>query len=234
MLKMSVVTIGGSFLQSAGWKLLQDYVNSSTKVGIYTDDDTPFYEGLVDYDNHVNFLSSPLKINGKDINPFTGKAVLGNTNTARKNLVEADVNGLNYTSSSNITNAPVENGGFISVNKIILPTQNNVNYIVTGSEKQRAYFLNACQKAKNGLYLFTVHTLNQSFKNMNIISYTVARDEKSIQLFHVSLSLAEVVNKPSSNDLDYATAFSGEGEEVGNLEGKDATSLEKQMAGKKQ
>lgn len=232
--RIGATDLVGSSLFASGWKVVSDYVNSNLKYGIFKKDGTPFYQGLVDYDNQVNFFNNPINLGGKDINPLTGEMVSGDKSGVNKILVEAGVVSGTYTPSSNITNAQVEEGLFISINKTIEPTPFTVTYVVTGTDKQRSYFLRACEKARKGLDLFTVYMGDQNFSNMNIVNYSPPRDVKSAQMFQVTIYLQEVMDSPSPVSLDYATAFSGEGDDIGWMSPEEATDLQKQWANKTQ
>lgn len=232
--RIGATDLVGSSLVASGWKLISDYVNSNLKYGIFNKDGTPFYQGLVDYDNQVNFFNNPITLGGVDINPLTGKMISGDKSGVNKIIVEAGVVSGTYTPSSNITNAQVEEGAFISINKVIMPTPFTITYVVTGTDKQRDYFLRACKKARKGLDLFTVYMGEQNFSNMNIVNYTPPRDEKNAQMFRVTINLQEIIDTPSPLSLDDATAFSGEGQDIGWMSQEEASDLQKQWANKTQ
>lgn len=238
---INVGTLGISFFQSAGWKLIEDYVNQKDKYGLYTKDGNPFYEGLIEYDNHVNFLNNPLnnpfKINGKDINPLTGKVVLGNKNSARKNLVEAGVDSVTVNLNSEITNAPIENGGFVLVNKVNMPSEFNINYLVTGTEKQRKYMMDAALKAKKSKLLFYLYfgEVGVIAKTVNVTGVTINRTPQSAQLFNILIQVKEVRNMVKRSDpLENATAYHGSSQNIGDAQTQKASGLQKQIAKKQQ
>ncbi|CAI3941533.1 unnamed protein product [Commensalibacter communis] len=229
---IGLVDVAGSHAMAQGWKLITDYVNKNSRFGIFTKDGNPFYEGLVDYDNSISFLNDEIKL-GDNVQ-WDGIVSFGDTSGVGKNLVECGIQSYNYTHSVNVSNAPVEDGSFISLNMTRNPFQGQVTYLSTGTEKQRAYFEKALNAAVYRETLFFLHSRQIEIENIKITSYTISQSaENSGQLLKYLVSFQEIQKTAIvTNALEDATPFSGTGQNVGQLQMQDATGSQQQAARK--
>lgn len=232
--KISFGNMALSQVQSAGWKLLTGAINKNSGYGIFTEKGDPFYIGLVDYDNKLGISSLfPSWGNFKPGSLFDG-ITLGSKTSKNKNLVDAGCEAFSYTINNQITTAPVEQGGFLSVNKVRTPITGQVTYVSTGTEKQRSYFERALQKASDSLQTFYLKTPVFKLKQVNITGYTVSQSsEAGGQIFKYLISFSEVVKTASIASASNATAYSGSSQNTGTLEPQNATGSQKQAAVKK-
>ncbi|EUK18822.1 phage baseplate protein [Commensalibacter papalotli (ex Servin-Garciduenas et al. 2014)] len=242
MASIGISTVAGSALQAKGWQLINDLVNRNTQVGLFNKDGNPFYIPV----NPVFIAVAPDNADTTNV-PNTGNAgvagkvydaLTGSMESFKKSLsvntqVEAGVVQLNYSNPTEITDAPLMAGQFMSYNKVVRPITANVNYVVTGTEKQRKYFEKALKKARASLQLFTLHTVELSIPYVNIIDFSITRGPESQQMYNASISVREVVQKANATSLGYATAGSGTSKDQGQLQTEKASGVQEQSAKKK-
>lgn len=236
-------TVINSQLQAKGWSLIKGLVNKNTKYGLFNKDGNPFYIPV----NPVYIAVNPYGASNTNVNPPESEDIAGKTYDAltgsmasfKKSLmpntsVEAGVIDLNYTFTSDITDAPLINGQFFSYNKTIRPVEATINYTTTGTEKQRKFFENALKKARLSFGLFTLHTGELSIPFVNIVGFSVHRDKKNVQMYNVSIQVREVMIKANDTALGKSTAFYGSGKDSGVLQVTKATGSQVQSAQKTQ
>ncbi|CAI3933222.1 unnamed protein product [Commensalibacter communis] len=243
MASIGMGTVVGAQLQAKGWDLINNLVNKNTKYGLFNKDGNPFYIPVkpvfmaVDPYNTAATNVNPSEstgIAGKAYDALTGSMASFEQSLMPNTSVEAGVIDLNYSSTSNITDAPLMNGQFLPYNKVINPTEATINYTTTGTEKQRKFFENALKKAKSSFALFTLHTGELSIPFVNIVGYSVHRDQKNVQMYNISIQVREVMFRANSASLGNATAFHGTSGESGQLQETAATGSQVQSAMKKQ
>ncbi len=231
---VSIGDLLSSQAQNYGYKYLKDYINKDAKFGIFTKDGKPFYEGIIPYDNKIRLFGNDVSIgDGKtehSIKIFGKDFKLGGNN-----LVEAGVFSINYTQAFFITNSPVENGGFISVNQVKNPLQGQVKYVTTGTVQQRKYFEKALMAAESSLTLFHLLTEEIDIPDVKIISHTVSRGaDTGRQLIEYLITVQEVRTKAQVTALQNATPYSGQSTDGGNIQPGTASGNQQQAAAKKQ
>lgn len=245
MASIGIGTVVGSKLQAKGWNLVQDLVNANTKYGIFTTDGEPFYlhpNGSTDSQSKPTVASTT--IGGKVIDAMTGALATFQKSLMPNTSVEAGVIDLNYSFTSDITNAPLMNGQFFSYNKVIRPIEASINYTTTGTEKQRKFFENALKKAQLSFGLFTLHTGELSIPYVNITGFSIHRDQRNIQMYNVSIQVREVKFQLTASSSSLAsvegsfemlgkpTAFNGSGTDSGVLQVTKASGSQVQSAQK--
>lgn len=99
---------------------------------------------------------------------------------------------------SQISNYPVEQGGFESYNKVQLPFEITLVYTKGGSVSDRANFLAAIDAAKASLALLTVLTPEKSYPNVNVKRSTLTRTAKNgVTLLTVNVYCQEIRSAPA-------------------------------------
>lgn len=228
-------TVINSQLQAKGWNLIDNLVNANTKYGIFTMDGDPFYlHPLGSKNSQTKTTTASTTLGGKVLDAMTGALASFEKTLMPNTSVEAGVIDLNYTFTSDITDAPLINGQFLSYNKVIRPVEATVNYTTTGTEKQRKFFENALKKARLSFGLFTLHTGELSIPFVNIVGYSVHRDQKNAQMYNISIQVREVMIKANDTALGKSTAFNGTSKESGQLQETSATGSQVQSAQKTQ
>lgn len=228
MASIGISTVAGSALQAKGWQLINDLVNRNTQVGLFNSEGNPFYIALTG-----QAQSATVDLGDKFFNALNGAMESFKKSFSVNTQVEAGVVQLNYSNPTEITDAPLMAGQFMSYNKVVRPITANVNYVVTGTEKQRKYFEKALRKARASLQLFTLHTVELSIPYVNIVDFSITRGPESQQMYNASISVREVVQKASATSLGYATAGSGTSKDQGQLQTEKASGVQVQSAKKK-
>ena len=124
----------------------------------------------------------------------------------------AQVSILNFAldSNSQVSDFPIEKGSFAQYNKVNRPNRISLTYAITGKEKDRMYFFNALNDAKNNNVLFDVCMPEFRFQAYTITDYSMSRSADSgAQMFIFDVSLTEVkevtaiyTKKPTANPAD--------------------------------
>jgi hypothetical protein len=97
-----------------------------------------------------------------------------------------------FKAPSEISDYPVENGGFASYNKVQLPFSGRVRYVTGGSLADRINFLNSVDAAKKSLDLYDLVTPEETYRNVNVTDYDYERRADNAGLLIVDLVCEEV------------------------------------------
>lgn len=211
-----------SHFENAGFKILTDFLNQDQKIGLFMQNGKPFFHCLDKENNKKNVY---LKYANYVLDVFNGTAT-NNTETYAgldNDVVRCGVQGFNYTASSTVSKAPLEVGGFSAYNKVLNPINGQITYIVTGTMDQRTYFHKAIDFAQKSLLEFTFYASEHFVQNVNIVDYTIARDQSNCQLFNCSITFQEIMEQAVYKN-GQQTAYNGDTENSGNLQPQSATS----------
>lgn len=83
----------------------------------------------------------------------------------------------NYKSEFDVTDAPTEQGGFASYNKVNNPYELVVRLTKSSSRRARAEFLETLESISRSLNLYKVVTDVRVYERLNIVRYEIRRDE---------------------------------------------------------
>lgn len=83
----------------------------------------------------------------------------------------------NYKSEFDVTDAPTEQGGFASYNKVNNPYELVVRLTKSSSRRARAEFLETLESISRSLDLYKVVTDVRVYERLNITRYEIRRDE---------------------------------------------------------
>lgn len=98
-----------------------------------------------------------------------------------------------FRSESQVSEFPVEAGGFASYNKVQKPSEPVVTFSFEGSVKERKDFLAAIDKASKSTDLYSVVTPEATYINHNITGYGYPRESNhGANLIIVRLTLREI------------------------------------------
>lgn len=101
--------------------------------------------------------------------------------------------GVCYSKETRVCDFPVERGGFASYNKVELPAEPAVTLALSGSEDDRATFLNAIDEACKSTALYSVVTPEVVYIDYTVESYDYERrNSKGATLLIVTLNLKEI------------------------------------------
>lgn len=216
MAKIGVGSVLGSYAQSAGWKALNQLINSNSRFGIFDEKGNAFYE------NGLN--RADIDLFNKKFTFFSGSA-----------LAESGVTALNYNKNYNVTTAPVEQGKTIPYNLVEQPRQGQVTYASTGTEKQRLWFENSLEKAQREIKLFNLHTAERVMPNIKITGYSVNRSSsQGTQLIQYQITFQEVLVTVNMAGLGDPVPFFGDSRDQGQLEVSKPSGSQQQAATKTQ
>lgn len=139
-------------------------------------------------------------------------------------LVSAHVEAIDITASYGISDAPIENGGFMSYNKVKVPRTIRVEVLCDGSagwlasqfsaisnitsmfsnalggtQTAKTSFMSALENALSGLGIYHVTTPEIIYPNMNIIDYRIRRAaDRGATMIMAEIDLQEVRLMPST------------------------------------
>lgn len=99
--------------------------------------------------------------------------------SSTKAIEVASVVAMDIAGSADVSDYPIEQGSFVSYNKVILPDVFQFRIAQDGQEASRTYFLDWLQRAKNGLDVFDVVCPEFVYPNATLIRYTIRRTAES-------------------------------------------------------
>lgn len=95
---------------------------------------------------------------------------------------------------NNVSEFPIQNGGFASYNKVILPMMQKVRLAKTGSSQDINIFITQIEKYANDLTLVNVVTDGYTFQNYTISSWDCSRtSQNGVHLVEVEIGLKQVI-----------------------------------------
>lgn len=226
MARIGVGTVLSSYAQSAGWKALNQLINSNSRFGIFDANGNAFYEKELSADELQGFAQY-----------FKVLSVDSST--------ESGVTALNYNKNYNVTTAPVENsknpegkkegGKTMAYNLVEQPRQGQITYVSTGTEKQRKFFEDALETAQSSTTLYELHTAERSMKHIKITGYSVNRSaSQGAQLVQYQITFQEILVVYNTVELSGATGTYNDAKSQGQTETKTPSGSQVQAASKKQ
>jgi hypothetical protein len=136
--------------------------------GLFTQNGGPLFPG---------FSATPI------INAITSGVGIANTSVGE----EA------YRREYRISTAPQEQGAFLSYNKVQMPFDGRVSYIVSGLPEARAFFLQQLETAAATLDLYSLMMPEFSYPSVNIIHHDFRRSaRRGLQMLEVDIWVEEV------------------------------------------
>lgn len=210
-----------SAAQSAGWKALNQMINSNSRFGIFDSQGNTFYEKGLSADELKGFAQY-FKVLSVD------------------SPTESGVTALNYNKNYNVTTAPVENrktnsGQTMPYNLVEQPRQGQITYVSTGTRKQRKIFEEALETAQKELVLYELHTAERTMKNIKITGYSVNRSSsQGTQLIQYQITFQQVFVVVNTLELSGATSTYNDSRSQGQLATSPLTGSQTQAASKTQ
>jgi hypothetical protein len=102
-------------------------------------------------------------------------------------------NSFEFKRETRVSDFPVEDGGFASYNKVVLPGEAVVRYCFSGSIADRTTFLGQLDVACQSVALYSVKTPEAIYNSYNITDYSIIRRADSgANLLIVELHLREI------------------------------------------
>jgi hypothetical protein len=99
--------------------------------------------------------------------------------SSTKAIEVASVVAMDISGSADVSDYQIEQGSFVSYNKVILPDVFQFRIAQDGQEASRTYFLDWLQRAKNDLDVFDVVCPEFVYPNATLIRYTIRRTAES-------------------------------------------------------
>jgi len=110
----------------------------------------------------------------------------------------------------NVSDYPVEQGGFQTYNKVRRPSQIRITLLKSGSEQVRNAFLLKAKSAAASLDLYTVITPTDSYDSMTIERYSYRRtSERGMQLLRVEFHMRRIVVSATPTAFTNTASVSG-------------------------
>lgn len=101
--------------------------------------------------------------------------------------------GIDYVNSQNISDYPIEKGGFTSYNKVQNPFTATIRISKGGSERERADFLLTLESILTSLDLYTIVTPEKVYKNVSIENIDYRRESTNgVSLIVAALRFVEI------------------------------------------
>ena len=98
-----------------------------------------------------------------------------------------------YQKETRISEYPIENGSFVSYNKVEMPASSNVTLCLSASESEKSYFLDWLESKCISATLLTVVTPDKNYIDHTLEKYSYQRNSKSgASLLIVDLSLRQI------------------------------------------
>lgn len=92
-------------------------------------------------------------------------------------LVPDSFRTFNFKNEWSVTDAPTEDGGFASYNKVNNPFEVVLRMTKSGSRKDRTEFLEKLDAVARSLELYKVVTPERTYNSLNVVRYEIRRDE---------------------------------------------------------
>jgi hypothetical protein len=101
--------------------------------------------------------------------------------------------GIDYVNSQNISDYPIEKGGFASYNKVQNPFTATIRMSKGGSERERTAFLSKLESLLISLDLYTIVTPERAYKNVSIENIDYRRESTNgVSLIVAALRFVEI------------------------------------------
>jgi hypothetical protein len=137
-------------------------------------------------ENIINAFSAQWGIFNAEGEPFTGLGLnfLGATQSTQD---------ITYNKIMNISNFPIQQGGFASYNKVELPGIASVTLNLSGSLSDRTQFINQIDAATRSTQLLSVITPEVQYINQSIERYSYTRSgNNNVSMLSVTLFMKEI------------------------------------------
>lgn len=132
-------------------------------------------------------------------------------------LIADSVAGMEYARDYRISDYPQEQGSFQSYNKVIIPFQAKVSFLVGGSAVERSAFLASAEAAVASLNLVTVATPEFSYPSANLTHYSYRREaQHGVTLLAVDV-WCEEVRITAASQLSQSPSGGGAGSGTGSI-----------------
>ena len=106
---------------------------------------------------------------------------------------------MGYRREFRIADYPVEAGSFMSYNKVQVPCDARITFMVGGTDADRAKFLSTAERITSSLATFSVATPEVTIPRLNVINFNYRREARQgATLLRVEFELQEIrVAKPA-------------------------------------
>jgi len=119
--------------------------------------------------------------------------VWGLYNAAGVAIVADSVFSLDFKAESKVTEVPLQRGGFAQYNKVMMPEQEIIRLIKTGTDDARNAFLRAIGKAQKSTDLYHVVTPERVYLDANIEAYDYRRtSSEGVSMLVVDIRLKQI------------------------------------------
>jgi hypothetical protein len=142
-----------------------------------------------------NYASAALSIlEGVAIQYLYPIPIWGVFDSSGNKICEYDtVTAMTFKGSAKVTNAPVQDGSFVSYNKVVDPFVTTIRLTKGGSSSDVGTFIKALEAAKDTTDLYSVYTPQKNYTGVNIVDVSYSRTAASGKsMVSVDLVLQEI------------------------------------------
>lgn len=119
--------------------------------------------------------------------------VWGLYNAAGVAIVADSVFSVDFKAESKVTEVPLQRGGFAQYNKVLMPEQEIIRLIKTGTDDARNAFLRAIDKAQKSTDIYHVVTPERVYLDANIEAYDYRRtSSEGVSMLIVDIRLKQI------------------------------------------
>lgn len=119
--------------------------------------------------------------------------VWGLYNAAGIAIVADSVFSVDFKAESKVTEVPLQRGGFAQYNKVMMPEQEIIRLVKTGSDESRNAFLRAIDEAQKSTDLYHVVTPERIYLDANIEAYDYRRtSSEGVSMLIVDIRLKQI------------------------------------------
>lgn len=109
-------------------------------------------------------------------------------------VIPDTVTAVDFRREARISDYPVEDGGFQSYDKVLIPYDARVSMTCDGTNMDKSLFLGNIDAASQSLDLFMVVTPEITFTNVNVVHYDLRRERtRGANVLHVDIWLQQII-----------------------------------------
>lgn len=112
--------------------------------------------------------------------------------TAQPVITADNVVAVSHRAQSQISDYPVEDGGFGSYDKVQLPFTGRIRFSTGGNVSDKSDLINSCEQAKQSLDLYAMVMPEATYINVNVTDYDYERTNGNPGLLVVDVMVEEV------------------------------------------
>lgn len=114
-------------------------------------------------------------------------------------VIPDTITAVDFRREARISDYPVEDGGFQSYDKVLIPYDARVSMTCDGTSMDKSLFLGNIDAASQSLDLFMVVTPEATYTDVNVIHYDMRRERiRGASILHVDVWLQQIVQSATA------------------------------------